>query len=163
MLLQLTTFIFRMLELGAERRTYATRTELLVKRKKTAQQMQAMQSMQRQAFEAKEAAKGKGERGKTGQEREELWSGERLEERMLDFISQPSGNKVKINFLRPKPTSNSALLPCVYYIHGGGMAAQSAFDVIYRMWGRVIANRGVCVAMVDFRLTLPPKPFSNFF
>jgi acetyl esterase len=42
-------------------------------------------------------------------------------------------------------------LPCVYYIHGGGMAMMSCFDGMYRAWGRIIAAQGVAVAMVDFR------------
>jgi acetyl esterase/lipase len=43
------------------------------------------------------------------------------------------------------------VLPCVYYIHGGGMATMSAYDGMYRAWGRLIAAEGVAVAMVDFR------------
>jgi acetyl esterase/lipase len=39
----------------------------------------------------------------------------------------------------------------VYYIHGGGMAAMSCFDGMYRSWGRIIAANGVTVVMVDFR------------
>jgi len=42
-------------------------------------------------------------------------------------------------------------LPCVYYIHGGGMATMSCFDGMYRSWGRIIAHQGVAVVMVDFR------------
>ncbi|MBL6853928.1 MAG: alpha/beta hydrolase fold domain-containing protein [Alphaproteobacteria bacterium] len=64
------------------------------------------------------------------------------------FRSEPDGNTVKIQFIRP---DNSERLPCVYYIHGGGMAMMSAFDGLYRAWGRIIAAQGVAVAMVDFR------------
>ena len=42
-------------------------------------------------------------------------------------------------------------LPCVYYIHGGGMATMSCFDGMYRGWGKHIAANGVAVVMVDFR------------
>ena len=31
------------------------------------------------------------------------------------------------------------------------MASMSCFDGMYRAWGRIIANQGVAVAMVDFR------------
>src|SRR5689334_18671984 len=34
------------------------------------------------------------------------------------FRSEPDGNTVKIQFIRP---DNKEQLPCVYYIHGGGM------------------------------------------
>jgi acetyl esterase/lipase len=64
------------------------------------------------------------------------------------FRSEPDGNTVKIQFIRP---DNNERLPCVYYIHGGGMAMMSCFDGMYRAWGRIIAARGVAVAMVDFR------------
>jgi len=39
----------------------------------------------------------------------------------------------------------------VYYIHGGGMATMSCFDGMYRGWGKLIADNGVAVMMVDFR------------
>ncbi len=66
----------------------------------------------------------------------------------LDFVSAPDGNTVKIQFIRPE---GDAVLPCVYYIHGGGMQTMSCYDGMYRSWGRIIANQGVAVAMVDFR------------
>src|SRR5471030_2321468 len=64
------------------------------------------------------------------------------------FTSQPDGNAINIHFIRPESTE---ILPCVYYIHGGGMQSMSAFDGMYRAWGRIIAAQGVAVAMVDFR------------
>ncbi len=64
------------------------------------------------------------------------------------FVSAPDGNRINIQFIRP---DNGETVPCVYYIHGGGMAQMSAFDGLYRSWGRIIAAQGVAVAMVDFR------------
>jgi acetyl esterase len=64
------------------------------------------------------------------------------------FRSEPDGNEVKIRVIRPDTAEK---LPCVYYIHGGGMAVMSAFDGMYRAWGKIIASQGVAVAMVDFR------------
>ncbi|HXQ15110.1 MAG TPA: alpha/beta hydrolase fold domain-containing protein [Caulobacteraceae bacterium] len=64
------------------------------------------------------------------------------------FTSQPDGNAINVQFIRPE---NDEILPCVYYIHGGGMQSMSAFDGMYRAWGRIIAAQGVAVAMVDFR------------
>jgi acetyl esterase/lipase len=78
------------------------------------------------------------------------------------FVSQPDGNEIKIQFIRP---DDSRTVPCVYYIHGGGMASMSAFLGNYRAWGKIIAAHGVAVAMVDFRNCLTPssspevKPF----
>jgi acetyl esterase len=64
------------------------------------------------------------------------------------FISSPDANSVNIQFIRP---DNEKILPCVYYIHGGGMATGSCYYGNYRAWGRMIAAQGVAVAMVDFR------------
>jgi acetyl esterase/lipase len=62
--------------------------------------------------------------------------------------SEPDGNMINIRFIRP---DNAERLPCVYYIHGGGMMMSSCFDGNYRAWGKIIAAQGVAVAMVDFR------------
>jgi acetyl esterase/lipase len=67
------------------------------------------------------------------------------------FASQPDGNWINIQLIRPDTDER---LACVYYIHGGGMQSMSAFDGMYRAWGRIIAAEGVAVAMVDFRNAL---------
>jgi len=72
----------------------------------------------------------------------------------LEFVSQPDGNTIKVQYIRP---ANSERLPCVYYIHGGGMQAMSCFMGMYRAWGKIIAAQGVAVAMVDFRNCLTPS------
>ena len=66
----------------------------------------------------------------------------------VEFTSDPDGNTVRLQVIRP---SSAGPLPCVYYIHGGGMQTASCFDAIYRSWGRMIAHQGVAVVMVDFR------------
>ncbi|HEY1708753.1 MAG TPA: alpha/beta hydrolase [Rhizomicrobium sp.] len=70
------------------------------------------------------------------------------------IVSQPDGNTINLRVIRP---DNQETLPCVYYIHGGGMAAASCFDGNYRAWGKIIAARGVCVVMVDFRNCVIPS------
>lgn len=70
------------------------------------------------------------------------------------FTSEPDGNTIKIQYIRP---DNTELLPCVYYIHGGGMATMSCYDGNYKAWGRILAAQGVAVAMVDFRNALVPS------
>ena len=64
------------------------------------------------------------------------------------FTSDPDGNTVKLQVIRP---DSDTPLPGVYYIHGGGMATMSCFDGMYRGWGKHIAANGVVVVMVDFR------------
>ena len=71
-----------------------------------------------------------------------------------DFHSEPDGNTINIQFIRP---DSAATLPCVYYIHGGGMQVCSCWDTQYQAWGRVIAQQGVAVAMVDFRNAVLPS------
>jgi len=71
-----------------------------------------------------------------------------------EFTSSPDGNTIKVQFIRPE---SSQPLPCVYYIHGGGMQVMSCYDGMYRAWGKIIAAQGVQVAMVDFRNALTPS------
>jgi acetyl esterase len=72
----------------------------------------------------------------------------------LELASEPDGNTIRIQLIRPQGDDP---LPCVYYIHGGGMQTMSCFDGMYRSWGRIIAAQGVAVAMVDFRNCLTPS------
>lgn len=85
---------------------------------------------------------------------EEIASSKGLTIETHEFASSPDGNTIKVQFIRPE---SSEPMPCVYYIHGGGMQMMSCFDGMYRAWGRMIANEGVAVAMVDFRNCLSPS------
>ncbi|MGI8793271.1 MAG: alpha/beta hydrolase family protein [Acidimicrobiales bacterium] len=71
-----------------------------------------------------------------------------------DLTSAPDGNTVKLRLLRPE---GDEPLPCVYYIHGGGMQSMSALSGMYQTWGRLLAHQGVAVAMIDFRNALTPS------
>ena len=65
-----------------------------------------------------------------------------------ELASVPDGNTISVNLIR---SAGDHVLPCVYYIHGGGMMIMSAYDPHYVAWGRLIASQGVAVAMVEFR------------
>ena len=71
-----------------------------------------------------------------------------------EFISNPDGNTIKLRFILPQ---SSEPVPCVYYIHGGGMKTMSCYYGNYQAWGRMIAANGVAVAMVDFRNAVSPS------
>lgn len=71
-----------------------------------------------------------------------------------EFASEPDGNTINIQFIRP---DTEGPIPCVYYIHGGGMQFMSCYDGNYRAWGRIIAAQGVAVAMVEFRNAVQPS------
>ena len=75
---------------------------------------------------------------------EEVAPSSGLDVSTIEFTSQPDDNTVKIQFIRPQTDET---LPCVFYIHGGGMKSMSCYDGMYRSWGRIIANQGVAVAM----------------
>ena len=70
------------------------------------------------------------------------------------LASEPDGNTISIRFIRP---AGDEVVPCVYYIHGGGMQSGSFLQGNYRAWVKIIAARGVAVAMVDFRNALTPS------
>jgi acetyl esterase/lipase len=79
---------------------------------------------------------------------EEIAPSRGLAIRTETFASQPDGNSIKVQFIRP---DNDQVLPGVVYLHGGGMQAMSAYYGMYRAWGKIIAAQGLAVAMVDFR------------
>jgi acetyl esterase len=81
-------------------------------------------------------------------DREDIAPSAGLIVRTETFSSAPDGNTVKIQYVRPQ---GDQTLPCIYYIHGGRMAFSSCYEGNYKAWGRMIAARGVAVAMVDFR------------
>ena len=69
-------------------------------------------------------------------------------------VSAPDGNSINLQVIRP---DDDEVVGCVYYIHGGGMAALSCYDGLYRGWGKIIAANGVAVVMVDFRNAVAPS------
>ena len=71
-----------------------------------------------------------------------------------EFTSQPDRNTIKLQVIWPETDEPR---PCVYYIHGGGMAAMSCFYGMYRAWGRIVAANGVAVVMPDFRNCVVPS------
>lgn len=74
------------------------------------------------------------------------------------ITSQPDGNSIDLCIIRP---DDDTIVPCVYYIHGGGMMTLSCFYGNYQTWGRLIAQQGVAVVMVDFRNCLRPSSASE--
>ena len=71
-----------------------------------------------------------------------------------EVVSDPDGNIVNLRITRP---DDDATVPCVYYIHGGGMASMSCFDGMYRGWAKLVAAGGVAVVAVDFRNSVSPS------
>ena len=89
---------------------------------------------------------------------EEVASSVGLSITVHELTSAPDGNTIKIRYVRPDvDREGNTVLPCVYYIHGGGMQNGSAFDALYRIWARVLAAEGLAVAMIDFRNAVTPS------
>jgi acetyl esterase len=86
-------------------------------------------------------------------DREDIAPSVGLAVRTETFTSAPDGNTVKIQYIRPE---SDKTLSCIYYIHGGRMAFSSCYEGNYKAWGRMIAARGLAVAMVDFRNSVHP-------
>ena len=70
-------------------------------------------------------------------------------------VSSPDGNTINLQVIKPQGAKSP--LPCVYYVHGGGMAALSCYDPNYSAWGRMIAHQQIAVVMVDFRNAAVPS------
>lgn len=70
------------------------------------------------------------------------------------ITSAPDGNRIHLSIIRP---DTDDILPCLYYIHGGGMMTMSCFYGNYQTWGRLLAHQGMAVVMVDFRNALRPS------
>jgi acetyl esterase len=85
---------------------------------------------------------------------EEVASSDGLTVTTHEVLSSPDGNTISIRLVRPETDD---VVPCVYYIHGGGMQNGSCFGAMYRVWARVMAAQGVAVAMVDFRNCVTPS------
>ncbi|MGA2244054.1 MAG: alpha/beta hydrolase [Verrucomicrobiota bacterium] len=85
---------------------------------------------------------------------EEIAPSAGLSVRVDTLTSSPDGNTIKIRHIRP---DNDEILPCVYYILGGRMEMSSCFEGNYKTWGRMIAAKGVAVAMVEFRNSVHPS------
>jgi acetyl esterase/lipase len=87
-------------------------------------------------------------------DREDIAPSAGLEVTVERIACAPDGNMIDLRIVKPEA---SAPLPCVYYIHGGGMAQMSCFDGNQRMWARIMAHAGVAVVMPEFRNSVVPS------
>ncbi|MFN8024416.1 MAG: alpha/beta hydrolase [Acidimicrobiales bacterium] len=123
---------------GGPQPDVASRDEMLAEvNSPEAQQMQAMMTMMLDAVDNEDVAPS---------------AGLRVSEHTA--VSQPDGNTINLRVIRP---DDDRVLPCVYYIHGGGMASLSCTLGMYRAWGKIIAANDVVVVMVDFRNCVSPS------
>lgn len=75
-------------------------------------------------------------------------------------IKGDGGNDVTLYI--SKPSAAAPLLPCIFHIHGGGMAFGSATDLGYVRWRDNLAATGLVVVGVEFRNSagkLGPHPY----
>ena len=75
-------------------------------------------------------------------------------------IDGDGGNDLTLYIGRPEGASST--LPCIFHIHGGGMAFGSATDIGCRSWRDSLAASGLVVVGVEFRNSagkLGPHPY----
>lgn len=84
----------------------------------------------------------------------ELSSPDGLEISVEKITSAPDGNSVPVCIVRPEKQQGP--LPCVMYIHGGGMAIGSIMQPEYQAFLRVLAKQGVVVVAPEFRNSTVP-------
>ena len=127
---------------GDETRTFATRDDAIAAANTS--EALAIAELTREVLEACDE--------------ESVVSSKGLRVELRKVISSPDGNEIILQIIRP---DNDDVLPCVYYIHGGGMATGTALWGNYRAFGKMIATNGVVVVMVDFRNSLQPSSVSE--
>ncbi|MFG1667898.1 alpha/beta hydrolase fold domain-containing protein [Streptomyces sp. Y7] len=59
------------------------------------------------------------------------------------------GHEIKLYVTRPQAAEGP--LPCVYYVHGGGMVMMGATGAVYDRWRRELSADGLVVVGVEFR------------
>ena len=75
-------------------------------------------------------------------------------------IRSDDGNDITLYISRP--SGMTAVAPCIFHIHGGGMAFGSATDIGYVRWRDNLAATGLVVVGVEFRNSagkLGPHPY----
>ena len=61
-------------------------------------------------------------------------------------------NTIPMYIIRPENSGEE--IPCLFYIHGGGMSSMSSSWGNFQSFARLIARQGVCVIMPEFRNSL---------
>lgn len=77
-----------------------------------------------------------------------------------DFAVAGDGHRIELRIFRPRDVAGE--IPCVVYLHGGGMTILSAFNKVHLRWCEDLAKRGMVVVAVDFRTAYSPdgpRPF----
>ena len=66
-----------------------------------------------------------------------------------ETVTGVDGNEIPLHVFRPAGVEGP--LPCLVYIHGGGMAILEAHNVVHRRWSEDLALTGMVVVTVGFR------------
>jgi acetyl esterase len=66
-----------------------------------------------------------------------------------DTVRGADGNDIPLHIFRPAGTARS--LPCVVYLHGGGMTILEAHNRVHKQWSHDLAATGMVVVTVGFR------------
>lgn len=84
------------------------------------------------------------------------WPGEVPAEISTRTLTAPSKDGYEIPLYVYRPAGATGPLPCVMYLHGGGMAVLDADNKVHRQWSRDLAATGITVITVGFRNSWTP-------
>lgn len=90
------------------------------------------------------------------------WPGEAPAEIHKRTLTAPGKDGYEIPLYIYRPAGATGPLPCVMYLHGGGMAVLDADNKVHRQWSRDLAATGLTVVTVGFRnawTPAGPNPF----
>jgi acetyl esterase len=79
-----------------------------------------------------------------------------------ETVTGVDGNEIPLHVFRPAGVEGP--LPCLVYIHGGGMTILDAHNVVHRRWSEDLAATGMVVVTVGFRNAWTeqgPNPFPS--
>ena len=82
-------------------------------------------------------------------------------EREDETIKGGDGQEMLLHVYRPKDQGGKAL-PCVVYIHGGGMTINTTLNRVHEAWCRSLAAQGLVVIMPDFRNAYTKEAYHHF-
>jgi len=77
-----------------------------------------------------------------------------------ETIKGVDNNDIILHIFRPAGVEGP--LPCIAYIHGGGMVAISTYNRVHKMWCEELALTGLVVIAIDFRNAYTEKKLNPF-
>ena len=78
----------------------------------------------------------------------------------IETVPGVDGNEIRLHIYRPAEVDD--VLPCIVYVHGGGMTMSRADNKVHRRWAEDLAATGSVAIGVDFRNAYTPDGLNPF-